>query len=197
MQKSKIQFKIQKSGFTLIELLVVITLLGIISVITTQVFILGFRSQGKSEIIKEVKQNGDYVISVMESMIRNAADITSNVAQCNTSLNKFQIINPDGFTTTFDCTSGFIASVSGDPDGFPLANPTLVLTSNRVLIPTPVGGGYSCTFRVVCPTPPLSPKYVFISFKVMQAAITGQPSPVPESRSSLDYQTTVSLRGYK
>lgn len=191
-----------RSGFTLIELLVVITLLGIIGSITTQVFILGFRSQGKSEIIKEVKQNGDNAISIMENMIRNAADIPQSLAQCNTSLDALTIVNPDGYTTTFKCVTvnpgvSSIASVSGDSDGLPLPGPTLALTSNRVTIPTPDSGGYSCTFRVVCPTPPLSPKYVFLSFKVIQAAVPGQPTPEPENRSSLDYQTTISLRGYQ
>lgn len=202
MKKSKFQFKIQNLGFTLVELLVVISLLGIIGAVTTQVFILGFRSQAKSEILKEVKQNGDYAISVMENMIRNASDIPQSLAQCNTSLDSLTIVNPDGYTTTFECVTvnpgvSSIASVSGDPDGLPLPGPTLALTSNRVIIPTPLGGGYSCTFRVVCPTPPLSPKYIFLTFTVMQAALAGQPTPLPENRSTLDFQTTVSLRTYE
>src|SRR3989344_5749758 len=95
-----------KRGFSLIELLVVISLIGIIGTIITQVFILGIRSQAKSEIIKEVKQNGDYATSVIESMIRNSLDIQAS--ECNENTNLLTILNPDGYTTTFDCSGSSI-----------------------------------------------------------------------------------------
>lgn len=172
-------------GFTLIELLVVVALVGLLGTITTQVFILGMQSQGKTEVIKEVKQNGDFVLSVMESMIRNAIDLEVPEALCNnTNLNQLTILNPDGFTTTFDCSStAQIASISGTltaviPTGIPL-------TGSRITVP-------NCVFRVVCPNPPVSPKYVYISFTVAQQGAISSP----QNSSSLDYQTTVSLRNY-
>lgn len=169
-------------GFSLIELLVVVVLIGIIGTITTQVFILGFRSQGKSEVLKEVKQNGDYAMSVMESLVRNAADVPRT--SCNTSSTTFSIVGADGFTTTFLCSSNQIASQSS---GMPVPTPTVTfpLTGTRVEIS-------SCTFRVVCPTPPFGPKYIFINFTVSQA---GSGLPVDQT-ASLDYQSTVSLRKY-
>lgn len=169
-------------GFSLIELLVVIVLIGIIGTISTQVFILGFRSQGKSEILKEVKQNGDYAMSVVESFVRNASDIPRS--SCNTNSNSFSIIAADGFTTTFVCSNAVIASQSS---GFPIPTPTITspLTGSKVEVS-------SCTFRVVCPTPPLAPKYVFINFRISQA---GSGLPVDQT-ASLDYQSTVSLRKY-
>lgn len=177
------------SGFTLIELLVVVVLVGIIGTLTTQAFILGFRAQGKSEMNKEVKQNGDYVMSVVEGMVRNASDIDSS--QCNSNVDQLTIFNQDGFTTTFDCSSGnSIASVSGINIPTPQPSPTgLPLISGKVAV-------VNCNFRVVCPTPPLSPKYVFISFTVSQ----NPPGPTPAdpiARASVDYETTVSLRNYQ
>ena len=147
------------AGFTFIELLITVTLLGIVGTLVTQVFILGFRAQNKSEIMKEVKQNGDYALSVMESMIRSAEDIS---ADCNTSTNQLTVLNPDGLTTTFICTNNSsIASQS--------AWLTSSLTSNKV-----IASNCSSAFRIVCHTPPLNPKYVFINFTLKQAPVAGQ-----------------------
>ena len=170
-------------GYSMIELLVVVALVGLIGTITTQVFILAIQTQGKSEVIKEVKQNGDYAFSVMESMIRNSTDISGS---CNEpSTQQLNIRNPDGFNTVFDCTGTNISSISGSED----ANPTPTgapLTNYRVKVT-------SCTFRVVCPTPPINPKYVYVQYTVSQAGEgTG-----PKDTSSLDYQTTISLRNYQ
>lgn len=171
-------------GYSLIELLVVITLIGIIGTITTEAFILGLKAQGKGDIVKEVKQNGDYATQVIESMVRNAVDIDE--AQCNNSSQSMTIVNPDGFTTTFECNlANYIASISAV---YPTPPFTQRLTSDKVVVPVD-----NCTFRIVCPTPPLSPKYVFVNFTVRQ---TGVNAPI-EQRSSLEYQTTVSLRNYQ
>lgn len=173
----------KNNGFSLIELLVVVALIGMIGAITTQVFILALQTQGKSEIIKEVKQNGDYAMSVMESMIRNSSDILS--VSCNDTLNQITVQNPDGFNTVFDCTGSNISSISGSENADP--TPTgAPLTNSRVKVS-------SCTFRVVCPTPPINPKYVYIEYTVSQAGVgTG-----PKDTSSLNYQTTISLRNYR
>lgn len=181
-----------KKGFSLIELLVVVALVGIIGAITTQVFIAGFKSQGKGEIVKEVKQNGDYALSVIETMVRNASDFSTE-ADCNQDKTSISIINPDGYTTIFDCslTNGNIASVSALPTTTPGPTPTgIPLTSNKVAVS-------SCNFRVVCPTPPLSPKYVFVNFVMRQGTVIGQPTPLPENTASLEYSGTFSLGRYK
>jgi prepilin-type N-terminal cleavage/methylation domain-containing protein len=165
-----------KNGFTLIELLVVVALVAIIGSVTTQVFILGFKAQAKVEAMKELKQSGDYTISVIESMVRNASDIEF---QCNTSANSLTIISQDGLTTNFLWEGSRISSISGQSQP---------LTSSKVSVG-------SCSFRVVCPTPPLSPKYVFVNFTLNQAmpGIT----PGPGNNATLDYQTTISLRTYQ
>lgn len=179
-------------AFTLIELLVVVALLGVIGVLTTQVFIIGFRSQGKAEIEKEVKQNGDYALSIIETMVRNAADFAPDQA-CNKGSSTLSIVNPDGYTTIFDCTppSQNIASVSALPTTTPGLTPTgIPLTSSKVAVT-------ACNFQVVCPTPPLSPKYVFVDFTVTQGPVPGQPTPLPENTASLEYSGTFSLGNYK
>ena len=171
---------VQNKGFTLIELMVVVTLISIMGIMTTQILIINIRSQKKSEIIKEVKQNGDFALSVMENMVRNANDIVT--ASCNTNTNQFAILNQDGFSTTFDCSDGLqIASRSADyPTGNPLEN--YPLTSTKVSLE-------ACNFRIVCPTPPLSAKYVFINFSLKQAGGVSV-----EDTAKSDFQTTISLR---
>lgn len=172
-------------GFSLIELLIAVSLMGIIGIITTQIFILGIRSQVKSELMKEVKQNGDYASTVIERMLRSAVDIRGS--QCNTNTKTLYFTDPGGDEIHFDCSDGTkISSVSGLSD--------LAITSNKVIVPI-------CNFRIVCPTPPLSPKYVFVSFTVTQATgLIPTPgaliTPIAGETVQIPYQTTVSLRTY-
>ncbi|MBI2616831.1 type II secretion system protein [Candidatus Gottesmanbacteria bacterium] len=179
--------KSQKAGFTLIELMIVITLVGIIGTITTQVFLINVRSQNKSEIVKEVKQNGDYASAAMEIMIRNAIDVPS--LQCNAqAADQLTITNQDGNSTTFDCSDDIkIASISSTFPSLPQS-----LTSSKVKVT-------GCFFKIICPTPPLSPKYVYMGFRVCQTGDDPCPGGTNfsvDTRASLEYETTVTLRNY-
>jgi len=64
-----------KNGFTLVELLVSIGLVLIIGTIGTSVIASILRSYNKAHIINEIEQNGNYVLSLMESQIRNASSV--------------------------------------------------------------------------------------------------------------------------
>ena len=63
-------------GFTLVELLVSIGLVLIIGTIGTSVIASILRSYNKAHIINEIEQNGNYVLSLMESQIRNARSVS-------------------------------------------------------------------------------------------------------------------------
>ncbi|MBI4067480.1 type II secretion system protein [Candidatus Gottesmanbacteria bacterium] len=160
------------SGFTLVELLVVIAIIGIFFLSITQIFFGVIRSQSQSEITKDVKQQGDYAFSVMESMIRNAKDVT--YPSCGGSDTALTITNPDNGATTFDCGGSQIASNSSS------------LTSTNVAVS-------NCTFVVnPNPCPAGAPKYVYINFTIKQA---NAAAGVGESATQT-YQGTVSLRTY-
>ncbi|KKS96697.1 MAG: hypothetical protein UV73_C0009G0048 [Candidatus Gottesmanbacteria bacterium GW2011_GWA2_43_14] len=172
----------KNGGYSFIEMLVVITLIAILGTITSEAFILGLKAQGKSEILKEVKQNADYAGQVMDSMIRNAENVDESL--CNANSESLTILNRDGLTTTFDCSNEKLSSVSGE---FPVPTVSQALVSTRVKIE-------ACNFRVICPTPPLAPKYVLYNFTISQA---GGGDQAVEKQAFLEYQTTVSLRNYE
>lgn len=98
-------------GYTLIELVVVAGILGIIGVISVALFLATIRGGGKSSALNSVRSNGDYAITQMERMIRNARGI---VGTCQSGTGTIEIKNPDGGTTTFSKNAeGKIASNAG------------------------------------------------------------------------------------
>lgn len=167
--------EIKKTGFTLIEMIVSVAILGTVGLISSRIFFMTLRGAGKADIIREVKQNGDYALTVMERMVRNSIGVTS---VCDgTTGNSLTIKNMDNDQTTFSLTSGQIASQSATPTG----NGTL--TTNKVMVS---GLSFTCLRTLG------KPDVVNISFSIVQAG-TGAG---PEDLSSLNFQTTVSLRTY-
>lgn len=160
----------QKSGFTLIELLVAVGILGIVGGISTIIFFTTLQGTSKSEVVREVKQNGDYALTVMERLIRNATAITST---CDgTPQPTLIIINPDQSTTQFSLSAtAQIASNAG------------FLTNNKVS---------ASNLSFTCTRTPGQPDVVVISFTLSQA---GSPTR-PAEKASIDFRTTVSLRTY-
>jgi len=77
----------KNKGFTLVELLVSIGLVLIIGTVGTSMIASILRSYNKAHIINEIEQNGNYVLSLMESQIRNAASATLT-GTCNGAGNR-------------------------------------------------------------------------------------------------------------
>ena len=166
-------------GFTLMEIIVVIALLGVVGMMAVNIFFTSLRGSTKAETLKEIKQNGDFAISTMERMIRNAQEVTST---CSGSSSSITIRNPDNWRTTFSCGNQ-IASISAD-----LVPPvTTYLTSSKVYIS-------DCYF--ICDDGGLTPDKVTIHFALCETG-AATPRPVrPEERASVTFETTVSLRDY-
>jgi prepilin-type N-terminal cleavage/methylation domain-containing protein len=72
-----ITMKLNQKGFTLIEIVVVIAIIGIVTGITSDVFIQIIKASNKANIVTEVKQNGDSVLNQLDRIIRNAEEITA------------------------------------------------------------------------------------------------------------------------
>ncbi|OGG13677.1 hypothetical protein A2773_00080 [Candidatus Gottesmanbacteria bacterium RIFCSPHIGHO2_01_FULL_39_10] len=174
------KFSIYRTGFTLIEILIAVSLIGIMMIAISQVFISILQTQTKGEIIKGVKQNGDYAFSVMESMIRNAKEVTDpDPTSCGSQVDEISIKNVDDYITRFYCTGGATSRVSSRS-----ATSDLFLTSSEVV-------ASNCHFIVNCPSS--SPKYVWITFTLSQVNV----SAGTEGTATETFEGTVSLRNYE
>ncbi len=133
----------RKMGFTLLEILVSVTIISGLSILIAQAFFTTSRSNTKTEILKEVKQNGDFALGIIGKMVRESYGITSTCAAAGTTSTSLSIKNPDSGVTTFGCVfdSGVsrVASSSGTVD---------YLTSTSVTL-----GG---TRSIPCSAPPSS-----------------------------------------
>lgn len=157
-------------GFTLIEILVAFGILGIITVMGTNMFFTILKGSAKTRVLTEVKQNGDYAINVMERRIRNAKSLSGGG-------NSVVIVNPDDSSTTFGCSGGEI-TLDGES-----------LISEEVKVED---GDCPSVFTVTAGVAGARPVVVVIDFTLQQAGADIRP----EAQATIDFGTTVSLRNY-
>ncbi len=178
-----------KSGFTLLEILVTISVMGIIGILISQVFFTTTRANTKIELLKDIKQNGQFAMDTMTRMIRAATDINSTCATTGTQGSSLQITNPNGQVTTFGCvldnTSGATRIASSS------ATTSEYLTSQNVSL-----GGTSCsgdpnmTLIFTCTSFADQPARVKINYVLNQL---GSPSDSYQTAKQA-FETTVSMR---
>lgn len=116
-----------KQGFTLVEVLVVLTVTISIAVVVVQSLAGIYRSSSKSAAVSEVKQNGQYVLSAMESMIRNAEPTPVCIAPTGTIAGGVTIVNRGDGIPTSQRTVSFVCMTQ---------NQRLVIASSSGVIPT-------------------------------------------------------------
>lgn len=172
LQSSVFSFRCLQSrlGFTLIEIVVATGILSTVGLIAATIFFSSLKGGTKTEILKEVKQNGDFAISLMSMMIRNARE----VSVCDETSNpQIEIVNPDWQTTRFLCdyTSGKIASNSA------------YLTSENLAVS-------DCSFT--CWPQSKGQKKIQIAFTLAQR---GSPLRV-EEKAQATFETTVYTRSF-
>lgn len=180
-----IKAKSQSLGFTLIEIIVSVGIIGLIIVVITQVLFSTGQSNSKVEIQKEVKQNGNYALGVMERMIRNARSVKST---CDgTSTKSIEIVNPGSGTTRLECVlnSGVTRLASESASIEYLTNESVTL------------GGVNCvdvanTLQFTCTSSSGIPPRVNVSFSLSQKGTPGTQF----EQASESFQSTVNLRTY-
>ncbi|OGG23680.1 hypothetical protein A3A79_00530 [Candidatus Gottesmanbacteria bacterium RIFCSPLOWO2_01_FULL_43_11b] len=169
-------------GFTLIEILVSVGIIAIVGSVIAQSFFSMVRTNIKTNLLTTVKQNGDFSLSVMSRMIRNASSVTTTCSSGGTTTSSLSLLNTDGNSTTFDCQmDGTIARIASTS-----ATRTEYLTNQNVTL------GSSCTnaLTFICTDIAEEKKEIQILFTLSQL---GTPEAQFE-KASTQFQTTVVTR---
>ncbi|MBM3205689.1 type II secretion system protein [Candidatus Shapirobacteria bacterium] len=177
--------KKQTHGFTLVEILIVVGILGIIAAVGTNVFFTTFRGSTKTKVLTKVKQNGDYALSTMERLIRNAQEVVVDEDAgdlCQANMSKIKIKKLDGTEILFSCEN------IGTVNGF-IASDAARLTSNEVKVDI---CSFSCTTKGLPGKLEFYPQAIEINFTLSQAAVANRP----EEEATLNFNTTVSTRNF-
>jgi len=113
-------FYSKKSAFTLIELLVVVTIFAGLGILLINSLFAILRSNAKSELIKEIRQNGSFALDVMTKKLTGGQNPVCDI----TPTSRVSFTDSNGEEITFSCdTGGYIASES--------AGAKTALTSNQ------------------------------------------------------------------
>ncbi len=122
------------SGFSLIEMLIVITLTALIIVSATSVLMTALLSGGQVNTTKTIKQNGDYAMSQMTTLLRNAIKLTTNDfgQVCTTGMTQLRFVSLDEGVTTFG------RSVLSATDARIASGSAIYLTSDAVYLPSDI-----------------------------------------------------------
>jgi prepilin-type N-terminal cleavage/methylation domain-containing protein len=116
-----------QKGFTLMEIIISVGILAIVATLLSQVLFTTAHVNNKTEILTDIKQDGNFALDVIGRMVRSAKSIDA----CNAGT--LQITNPDNNKTTFKCATGGnaarIASDSGSPNPPYLTGGNVTLSS--------------------------------------------------------------------
>lgn len=163
----------RQRGFTLIELLVIVLLFGLLGAVSSNSLFGLLKGASRAENIKEVKQSGDYIVSLLQQKIRFAQSITSTCDGSNVST--LTVLNRDSTTTTFVCNAGEIVMNDGT---------ATTLTSSLVSVTTPSCLVFSCTNELG-----LGSYRVSLNMTLAVTATANSTDPVSET-----YTTLVTIR---
>jgi len=180
-KEQRTESKEQRVGFTLIELLVVVTLIGILAAVSTNLFVSVLKAYNKAQIVSEIEQNGNAVVSRLEQQIRNAASASS------TDPSSISVTDQDGAVTVFSFTTATSLDNPAVSIGVLKENNNILTNYHSVTGVNVVIGESSFTVTAVGKT-----QNVKIVLKLEQA---------PNAPGRIDYQaeatleTTVVVRG--
>lgn len=170
--------QIKTDGFTLIEMLITISIVCVLAVIASGFLLSSISGSGKAEIGKEVRQNGNYALNVMQKMILNSKIITCPTPPAPNVGKEIDVTDINGELTKFICDDTEpnykISSVSAS---------SYDLTGSNVAVSF-------CNF--VCDVTPGRPSLVDIEFTVNQKG----DSLRPNEKASINFKTEVMTKNY-
>lgn len=189
----------RQKGFTLVEILAVMMVFGIIGGISAGILVTTLRTSNKSNMITQVKQNGDYAISQIAKTIRNSYSLTYPPLPCGdasspTVTQYISVVDSTGSPSTISCVGAVpspavptippnsITLQQGSSAQTSLIDPTLVQTS-------------SCSFTCIQATTSDYP-VIQIAFSLLQKGLTNFSEQVA-SASAINFSTSVVFRNYQ
>lgn len=184
-----------QKGYTVIELLAVLVVMVSVGVIITSVLFTSLRGTGKSNIVNEVRQNGNYAISQMSRMIE-FSQIFGGVSTDGTTYtaNCVAIVPPSPTptappvqyshikVTSFD-NREIVFSCSGNPLTV-ASNGAALIDTNRVEVTSCY---FSCTQNSINDAPVIK-----INFTVSDRNAT-----FVENQANIPFETSVSMKNLK
>jgi prepilin-type N-terminal cleavage/methylation domain-containing protein len=170
-----------RQGFTLLETLITVAVIALMSSLIVQVFFTTTHTNTKTEVLKEVKQNGDFALDVMTRMIRNASSVSSDCT--GATAETLDITNPDGGSTSFGCTYDGVNKVTRIASTSASTN---YLTNTDISL-----GGTACpgSLKFTC-TPSYFNDKIKIEFTLIQR---GNPTSQFEL-AQMPFEVTISTR---
>lgn len=199
----KVHTEKNRSGFTLVEILVVIAVLSLIGGLVLTIFTRTLRGNNKSQIIAQIKENGQSVLETIGQTIRNA----DNVACVSNSQNSIVVVK-NGLYTRFrfvlDLTGATNGSIQQDNPIPSESETTPAPFINRVCLPentpltntltdtNPQSGVSVLSGSFIRDKPPGLKDLITIKFTLTPGvatykAVAGQIDPV-------NFQSTIELR---
>lgn len=186
-----IKIKNQK-GYTLIELLAVMVVFVVIGGIVLAIIFSTLRATTKANTLAYLRQNGNYAISQMVKMVRDAEkfdgvkiDTSDTYSLLCTpppvSYHYLKIISFDGGSTEFVC-------LKANPNSPTLPNGK-ISSNSALLIDSDLISATDCYFTCSHTSASDSP-IIGISFSLSQ----GSDSPFVEKKASIDFKTSVTMR---
>lgn len=171
---------INKKGFTLLELLVVTAILGVLIGISSTVFISILRSQNKTNITNEVRQNATLAIDLFERDVRSASDINPRIPNNIVTLEGAD----NGFEVVWECEE-----IPGDNGVLKRNGVSVTNTEKQTGVGIDCGGPGAFTFVVSDSSAPI----VTMRFDALQGV--DAPSRA-DYEIKLAFETTVGVRDF-
>ncbi|MBI5123747.1 type II secretion system protein [Candidatus Roizmanbacteria bacterium] len=184
-----------KKSFTLIETIVVIAVIGLTLPVLFAIILTLMKQQVKIYRLSQIKRGGDYVINLMENIIRDNA-VTIHTSTPPSDVNIIcKNVGTSAFGTSlyfldknkqwfgYLATSNSVASTSAN-----LASP-INLTPNKTIV---------SNFSIYCSRNSIySPAAILLSFDICYDTGSGVCTGTrPEEVTSMHYQTRIKLRSY-
>ncbi len=161
---------VYEKGFTLIELLVTTAVMGLLAVVSATVISNVLRSQNKTNVINEVRQNGGLVIDKFERDVKQASGVTQI---SGTSVE----LDIGGTAVEWDCTGN---SFTRDAISVTSTDPT---TGVQIV---------GCQFEVTGTAGQGIPQIVKLDFTLEQRNTAG----ASELEAQVPFEVTVGTRAY-